>query len=358
MITKLSIQGFKGFEQLELPLLSRVTLLGGRNNVGKTSILEALFMFFDRLNPQMILRQLAWRGVEVIPFEADAMWAPVFYNYEMSKTITIEALVDNNNEKMAINFNPHYVPSAVQAGDSKQAGKALQIRTNQQPRPSYSLDITIERKKEKKQTSHLSMGPEGIGLYVDYAEKSTRHVVFLPSRLSVNPSEDAERFGKLDLIGKQEKVVEFLRIVEPKLKGLSTIAMGETSMIHGDLGLTRKIPVAYMGEGVSRLLSIILAVATSSQGLVVIDECENGIHYSIMPKVWEGIGRAAREFDCQIIGTTHSYECLQSAYNAFSGEMEQDFSYIRIDKISGKTVAKSFGFELLKTAIDSNMEVR
>ena len=56
MISKLSLKGFKGFEQLDIPSLSRITLLGGRNNVGKTSILEALFMFHDRLNPQMILR--------------------------------------------------------------------------------------------------------------------------------------------------------------------------------------------------------------------------------------------------------------------------------------------------------------
>lgn len=80
MITRFKVSGFKGLKPLELPKLTRVSLLGGRNNVGKTSVLEALFMFFDRLNPQMILRQYAWRGVGVIPLEAEAMWAPIFYN--------------------------------------------------------------------------------------------------------------------------------------------------------------------------------------------------------------------------------------------------------------------------------------
>jgi len=53
---------------------------GGRNNFGKTPVLEALFMFFDRLNPQMIFRQFAWRGVNVLSMEPDSLWAPVFNN--------------------------------------------------------------------------------------------------------------------------------------------------------------------------------------------------------------------------------------------------------------------------------------
>jgi AAA15 family ATPase/GTPase len=91
---------------------------------------------------------------------------------------------------------------------------------------------------------------------------------------------------------------------------------------------------------------------------VFVDEIENGLHYSVMPKIWEGIAKAAREFDCQVIATTHSYECLQSAYDGLSEKYEDDFRYIRIDKIENKTVAKTFDFKLLKVALESNMEVR
>lgn len=358
MITKLRIKGFKGFDQLELPRLSRVTLLGGRNNVGKTSILEAVFMFFDRLNPQMILRQYAWRGVGVLPLEAETMWAPIFHNYDMSTSVVICATIGNGEEKMTITFNPNYVLPTVQATASKKGGKSLQIRTDQPSVPSYALDIRYDRKNKKSQTSHLLMGPEGVGLQVDYMEIENRQAVFLGSRMHVIPSEDAGRFGKLDIIGKQSEILEFLKIIEPQLKGLSSVTIGDTSLIHGDIGLDRKIPIAYTGEGMSRLLSIILAIATTKGGLVVIDECENGIHYSVISKVWESIGKAAREFDCQIIGTTHSYECLQSAYKGFAGEMETDFSYIRIDKEGSMSVAKTFNYELLKTALNANMEVR
>lgn len=358
MISKLHILGFKGLEDLELPRLSRVTLLGGRNNVGKTSVLEALFMFFDRLNPQMILRQFAWRGVSVLSMEPESMWAPVFNNYDLNIPIIISAVINSSEEKMTVKFNPNYILPSIPADVAKSGVKSFQVRTDQKPAPSYALDIRYDSKDMKNQMAHLLMGPEGIGMHVDNVKMTARRSVFIGARGPVYPSEDAERFGQLDIMGKQDKILDFLRLMEPNLKSLSSIAMGDTSLIHGDVGLARKIPVSYMGDGVSRLLTIILAIATSSNGIVVIDECENGIHYSVMPKIWEGIARAAREFDCQVIGTTHSYECLEAACNGITEDLTSDFSYIRIDRTDSKTKAKCFDHGMLKVAIETNMEVR
>lgn len=358
MISKFSIKGFKGFEQLDIPRLSRVALVGGRNNVGKTSVLEALFMFHDRFNPEMILRQFAWRGVGTIPFNPESMWMPVFYNYEMGKKIEIAAVVNGNDEKMTLKYNPSYTPATIPANNVRPGFRPTQIRTDQKPEPSFSLDITYDSKKMKNQTAHLLMGLNGFGIHVDSANIEQRNAAFLGARVAVNPTEDAQRFGQLDILGKQEEIVRFLKIIEPRLKSLSSVAIGDSSLIHGDVGLSRKIPVAYMGDGVSRLLSIILAIASAKNGLVLIDECENGIHHSVMSKIWEAIALAAREYDCQVICTTHSYECLEAAYDGLSGELASDFSYIRIDRTDNKTVAKYLDHEMLKIAIDTNMEVR
>jgi hypothetical protein len=358
MISKLSLKGFKGFDLLEIPNISRITLLGGRNNVGKTSLLEALFMFHDRMNPQMILRQFAWRGVGSIAFDPDSMWAPIFYNYNIDSKIEISATVNGGEEKMTLKFNPNYIPATIAAKNVRPGFRPTQISTDQKPEPSFSLDITYDSKKIKSQTSHLLMGVDGFGIRVDNANGERRQAAFLGARVAINPTEDAQKFGQLDVLGKIDEIVQFLKIIEPKLKSLSSVAMGDSSLIHGDVGLKRKIPIAYMGDGVSRLLSIILAIATTKNGVVLIDECENGIHYSVMPKIWEAIAMAAHEYDCQVICTTHSYECLEAAYKGLSGELASDFSYIRIDRTETKTVAKCFDHEMLKVAIDANMEVR
>jgi len=358
MISKLSIEGFKGFERLDIPSLSRITLLGGHNNVGKTSILEALFLFHDRLNPQIFLRLFAWRGVGSIAFEPDSIWAPIFYNYDMDKKIEISAMINGIEEKMSLTFNPHYVPVVIPAKNMRPGFRPTQISTDQKVEPSFSLDIVYNSQKMKNQKIHLVIGLDGVGIQIDNTVIESRKATLLGARTAINPKEDAQKFGQLDILGKQDNIVEFLKIIEPNLKSLSSVSMGDASLIHGDIGLKRKIPVAYMGDGVSRLLSIILAIATTRNGIVMIDECENGVHYSVMPKIWEAIAKAAREYNCQVICTTHSYECLEAAIKGLSGELASDFSYIRIDRSNNKNVAKSFDHGMLKLAIDTNMEVR
>ncbi len=103
-------------------------------------------------------------------------------------------------------------------------------------------------------TSHLFFEQGEIRSHFEEVETLDRPAVFPGLRLRVSPTDDATRFGKSGLIGKQDNVLAFSRIPGPRLKGLITIAIGDASMIHGEIGLSRKTPLSYMGEGMSRLL--------------------------------------------------------------------------------------------------------
>ena len=359
LVSKFGLRRFKGFSDFEINQLSPITLIGGKNNVGKTSILEALFMFFDRLNPQMILRQFGMRGVGLIPFDPQSMWAPVFFDYNLEKEIIISIIIDGEEEILRLSFNPGYETLSIFTKNAVPGPGNIptQIKTDQKPTPVFSLDISHESKGET-QIAHMLMGFNTLELRSERMQIRSRSATIISARIPSNPVDDAHRFGQLDIIGKQETIVTFLRIIEPRLKSLSSVALGDTSLIHGDIGLSRKIPVSYMGDGISRLLSIILAIATTKNGVVLIDECENGLHHSVMPKIWRAIGQAAREYNCQVIGTTHSYECLTAAQKGLSGELAGDFSYIRIDRSDKGCTAKHFDHETLTMALSNNMEVR
>ena len=359
MINALNISGFKGFVELDLPHLSRITLLGGRNNAGKTSVLEALFTLFDRLNPQMMLRQYAWRNVESLPLDPASVWSPFFYGYDLNRDIRMHALINGRPERMALHFNPNYSQQTIFAEPPTQGSRTALIQTDTPAGITASLDIRYQTDTLPEQVSHITLRGNTLEYTAENIDSFSPHLVaIIGTRIPESQNELATRFGQLDVVGRQDVVVDFLRIMEPDLKSLTVIATGNLSMVYGDVGLPRKIPISYMGDGMFRLLTIITYMATLPGGILLIDEVENGIHHSVMAQVWAAIAAASREFDCQVIATSHSYECLQSAVQGLEGESEEDFAYIRLDKKAGGVTAKRFDYALLQAALASNLEVR
>ena len=120
----------------------------------------------------------------------------------------------------------------------------------------------------------------------------------------------------------------------------------------------RLIPVQLMGDGISRILSLALAIASNPSGIVLVDEIENGIHHSVMEKVWKALGAFALSYDVQIFATTHSYECIGAAYRAFEYDDEDELRLFRIEKDGqSKYKAVKFDRERLKSVLEFNMEV-
>jgi len=113
-----------------------------------------------------------------------------------------------------------------------------------------------------------------------------------------------------------------------------------------------------MGDGMSRLASLILAIGNAKNGVVLVDEIENGFHHRVMAKVWRAIAKAARRFNCQLFATTHSLECIASAHKAFSKEESYDLLVHRLDRTDDKVSATTFGQDELDVAFEMKMDIR
>ena len=64
MITSFRIKNFRGFQDLTIQPLKRVNLIGGKNNTGKTALLEALLLHNGPTNPQLSVEIHRFRGIE------------------------------------------------------------------------------------------------------------------------------------------------------------------------------------------------------------------------------------------------------------------------------------------------------
>ena len=358
MITEALIKNFKCFKQLTLPDLGRITLIGGKNNVGKTALLEVLFLFFDRMPPNMILKQYGWRGLGNVITTPAGMWGPIFRNYDLETQISISLWIDKKKESATYKFNPSFMLEGLPPNEIPHGLGEKSIRTDLEPIPSFSLDIEYDDGSDNKKSSHLIISPKGApGIKHDYSVSGLRNVVFLPAKIQITSKENSERFSKLKKTGREEDVVRFLKIIEPRLKNLAIITEGPEPVIYGDIGLSEMIPVPFMGGGMVRLLDIILAVAECKNSVVFIDEIENGIHRSLLPKIWEAIGKAAENFKSQVIATTHSAECLEAAHKGLSSRPD-DLRYIRLDREGNVITAKTSNYDMLGSAIAHNLEIR
>lgn len=372
MYQSFEVTNFRCFSKLELKELERVNLIAGMNNVGKTAFLEAMFLHCGAHNPELTLRVNVFRGIEYVRTDVEQWvetpWASLFNQFDDSKRVELKGVeLKGKNEPNVCRIlrlkRPSHVPSEIL---TRATVNILGVGENITPSSTHVLELECEEKqipkggkttkKGKTQKYHLILDAKGIRMTSPTPPPFP--AIFLPARVRIPPVEDANRFGKLEVIGKQDVVLKTLQVVEPRLRRLAVVMVGNVPIIHGDIGLDRLVPLPLMGEGMARLTSLALAIANAPNGVVLLDEIENGLHYSVLPKVWRTIGEAARVFNTQIFATTHSFECIVAAHRAFSECEHYDFRLHRLERVNDSIRVVTYDQETIEAAIEMGMEVR
>ncbi len=369
MYREFKVRNFRGLRKLDISSLERVNLIAGKNNVGKTALLEALFLHARPHQPRLVLALNEIRGLE-----SDSMRGvlfEIFRNFDTSANIELRATGDwGGNERILRVSLVALDISQITLGN---AGIAELQRMGMSHRISNEriiLEYTDEEGEVFESSGLLDGAPlsgstqiKEIRIEETCAEiKNLSNAVLMLSRHRDNPANDAERLSNLLVTRKHGKVEEIVRRVEPRLQGLSVISVASVPTVHAELeGQDRLLPMSLLGDGVTRLLSMALIIGSSpAGGIVLVDEIENGLHHSVMKSVWQGIAQFAREFDTQVFATTHSWECIRAAHEAFSEDEVYDFRLHRLDRVNGEGDVKAVTYEpdILEAAFRMNFEVR
>jgi AAA15 family ATPase/GTPase len=125
-------------------------------------------------------------------------------------------------------------------------------------------------------------------------------------------------------------------------------------------GVKEAVPLSTLGEGTSRALWIGSALVNSETGVLLIDEIENGLHYSVQPEMWQMIFETARELDVQVFATTHSHDCVQ-AFQQVSSEHEEEGMLISLRRKRSDPediVAVPIEEDELEYAVETHTDVR
>jgi len=359
MYQSFKVKNFRCFHELALGDLKRVNLIAGMNNVGKTALLEALFLHGGAYNPQATFKLSAFRGIENVKVNlsrlGETVWDSLFNQFDNTKSI--ELVGENNAGSRSLRLRVAREPAELKKishyiSDSPEEFKGLLTSSE------IAQVLALEYKENGRQTA-LYMVADQKGVRTEpFPSTPPFPTFFQTARLRVPFIEEAERFGKLELEGKQDELLRVLRLIEPRLKRLAVVVESGETMLQGDIGAARLVPLPLMGEGIARLATLMLYMSNAANGIVLIDEIENGLHHSVMAKVWKAIGEAARQYDTQIFATTHNLECIVAAHRAFMESDQYDFRLHRLERTREGLIAVTYDQEDLAAVIETSLEVR
>jgi hypothetical protein len=315
MIEKLQIQNFRGFSELTLEGLKRVNLVVGRNNSGKTSLLQAISSVST---PELI--EDVWNA------EVESGW-----------------IIQRGESNARI--------ACWQTGGKKPCGDLfLSSDSNPEEFEFYleGLGIPTLKNAAWQVADTLCFIHSNSGLTYEYLPSATAHTLDHVGLFS---------FALLRR-GAEEKIEQVLAEVDPRIKKVRLIKGGTQYKVVLDMGLDELMPLSQAGQGVTNILTIVSLIIGKSPDVCIIDEIENGIHYSALPTFWKGIAAIVENTNTQIFATTHSWECIEAAHEAFSEAPEYDFSIIQLFRVEKRPQGRVLNHEDIEAAIKGEIELR
>ena len=376
-LDSLRIQNFRTFKDLTIDRLGRVNLIVGKNNVGKTALLEALWIwahdeYWDDLTDQLVesgagngrpSSELLEERYEAIRHLMHGRPGPESWGEVRSNLISPEeAYIYIGPSGDKADKGGVYVHVAAKVGSRINWFRLEAARWNPDKR-EYGQVGELNLKKSK------SIGAK---------ELQPVEAVFVSST-SLREIEQRELWSNAVRNGKKSNILSLLRSIDrgvkdvdsvrqPLLRGRPqgrSVEVGERLLETQRFVVTQEsspipVPLDSLGEGMERAMSIGLGLAGGEDGLTLIDEIENGIHYSAQPKLWRMIFETAQELDVQVFATTHSYDCVQ-AFQQVSGEHEEEGMLISLRRKRSdpeEIVAVPIEEEELEYAVETHTDVR
>lgn len=363
MITGMTISGFRTFAELRIDQLTRVNLFVGTNNAGKTSVLEAAELAVVG-TPVGLRRSLFRRAEEVLVSreERGGVLGPaldpshLFHSHALFVGKSFSILAEGEIQR--------WVRCRVVETESEgEADEDEAVSAEAEPlAPALALSFEshyIPEEKTVRLTPYGSL-PEVRRLLLYSPPEPSPLVNFLGTEAVTAP-----RLGQLwdavVLTPEEERVVDALRIIEPRIERIAFLGEGRQSSRSIFLKLSdseRRLPLGSVGDGLKRLLALTLRLFSARGGFLLVDEIDTGLHYSVMADMWRLIIEAARRLDVQVLATTHSLDCVRALawVREQSPDAAGEATLHRIEKDARKTVV--YDMNELAIAARNHIEVR
>lgn len=351
MYKSIEIERFRSIKHLEISDFKRINLFVGENNCGKTSILEAIFLLSGMANPQLATNVHLFRGLLL---DNDEDLSYIFNDFDLSEDVILSGTNSNKSNRSLI-ISPRYETSPSKKDRIKEesithfsGSSASSGTSNHLEGIDYKSNYdNIEYKSSFSFTKKQVTTPN------NYKEKLKCR--FLNQDTIMRGID--ERLDKIIEKKRLNEILEVLKTIEPNV---ADIRLGINGLIRIDVGKDSMFPINIMGDGIRRLLSILSSIIDLKDGVLLVDEIENGLHYSSLSVLWKAVIKACEIHNVQLIATTHSYECVEAMVKECKAA-DENFDEARLFRLERDEHAHNVikaDIKLLEVSLAKNYEIR
>src|SRR5258708_23542013 len=331
LLNSLEIRNFRGFHHLRIEHLGRVNLIVGKNNIGKSSLLEALRLYTQRFSPTLVWEILRARDESRYssgvldeskylltsrsldrPENFESQLLDLKYLFYGRKTIRthVELIqigpLNSQGETLFISIGWYAEEVDEQGRLKRRLLEPEEYSVVDNPLPRFTIQMGKQSKIDYPLTFSRLIRPE--------LEEINS---FFVGANGLSRNQGGNLWEQTTLKSKDVDVLTSLHIIAPGVEGYSFVGDTESRTGLGRVPIVRikdidePLPLRSLGDGMQRILGIALALVNTTDGILLIDEIENGIHYSVQSELWQLIFQLARRLNVQAFATTHSWDCIE-----------------------------------------------
>ena len=367
-IESITLERFRAFRELTIHGLGRVNLITGKNNTGKSSVLEGLRILANNAAPDVIYDIIRRREENIEGAEEEEHPADPDSLFQVSGLFHGFPLPSENPSPIAISTSGKSSPMSMTIRLdwlSEQLDSDGEYRLLPLGKPDLDGGIAaliVETQDITKAHRLDRFGRYPHPMHRARFESSNRtrmSCVFVSPYSGESTGVLGPLWDKIALSDREKDVVEGLRIIDPQISAVSMVGSTRrklTAIVRAG-NIVRPIPLRSFGDGLNRLFGIILSLVNARGGLLLVDEFENGLHHTVQLDVWRTIFRLAQTLDIQVFATSHSWDAVE-AFQEAADEASEEGALIRLARKGEDIIPTVLSENELAIATRDEIEVR